>query len=210
MSLPNDSLQVLDFLSLKLVLERRAELEKFPGPGQFLQPKSADDDSIFQKAHNRAAGGAQVDEVRQPGGRNWAMGRPEIGLDWNWTDQIGYRLIKHGGSSVAAVEFVGLHDAVELPVAPVDPVLEDRHRERISDVGGIAEDQAAVRAVEIDAADGVHFGVDPVEAALQQIQRDPVGPFQMAVDEDLSVRSIHPAALDFRVHAPIRPVHPSN
>ena len=121
-----------------------------------------------------------------------------------------YRLIKHGRAGVTAVELVSLHDTMELPIAPIDPILEDGHRERIADEGRIAEDQAALRPVEVDAADGVDFGVDPVETLLEQIQCDPIGPFQMTVDKDLTVRSIHPATFDFRVDAPIGPVHPSN
>ena len=119
-------------------------------------------------------------------------------------------MIEHGGAGVTAVEFIGLHNSTEVPVAPVNAILKNGDGERIADEGGVAEDQAALRSVEIDAADRVHLGVDPVEALLDQIQRDPVGPFQLTADQDLAMGSIHPAALDFRLHAPVRPVHPSN
>ena len=45
---------------------------------------------------------------------------------------VGYRVVGRDSAGVAAGGLVGAHDGLTVPVAPVDPVLEDAHRERVT------------------------------------------------------------------------------
>lgn len=61
----------------------------------------------------------------------------------------------------------------------------------------------------IATGDDVQLGVHPKEAPICTVQRDAVGPFDVRIDEDVPVGSIHAGTLDPRRSAPVGPVQPS-
>lgn len=63
------------------------------------------------------------------------------------------------------------------------------------------------RAVQIAAMDKVVLGVGPVKLLLAVVQREPVGPVDIAVDDHASIRAIHTCPLDLGDLPPVCPVH---
>lgn len=62
-------------------------------------------------------------------------------------------------------------------------------------------------AVQVAAVDEVVFGVRPVEFLLAVVQRQPIGPVDLSVNDHGAVGPIHPGPLDLWDLAPVRPVH---
>ena len=74
---------------------------------------------------------------------------------------------------------------------------------------GVAVDQDAIRSVDVDALDLVEKGVAPVEMIRLVVERQPVGPQQLVVDESPGVGSVHSRRLDkaFTGPRPVGPIH---
>lgn len=65
--------------------------------------------------------------------------------------------------------------------------------------------QDFVLAVEVGGLDGVLESVVPVDAFRVVVDREPVWPADLLVDEDLAPRPVQVRALDLRLVAPVRP-----
>lgn len=74
---------------------------------------------------------------------------------------------------------------------------------------GAEEHQAPLPAAVVAGRDRIQPGVHPVDALLDQIQSQPVGPLHLVRDDGLAVRTVHAGALDLRGGAPIGPEHPA-
>lgn len=55
--------------------------------------------------------------------------------------------------------------------------------------------------------DEVVFGVGPVQLLLAVVQRQPVGPVDLSVDDHGAIGPVHPRTLDLWDLAPVGPVH---
>lgn len=55
--------------------------------------------------------------------------------------------------------------------------------------------------------DEVVFGVGPVQLLLAVVQRQPIGPVDLSVDDHGAIGPVHPCTLDLWDLAPVGPVH---
>lgn len=55
--------------------------------------------------------------------------------------------------------------------------------------------------------DEVVFGVGPVQLLLAVVQRQPIGPVDLSVDDHGAIGPVHPRTLDLWDLAPVGPVH---
>lgn len=62
------------------------------------------------------------------------------------------------------------------------------------------------RAIQIRAMNEVEFGVSPVKLLLAVVQRQPIRPVDIGVDDHGSICAIHSCPLDLWDLTPVRPV----
>ena len=135
------------------------------------------------------------------------------GLPVRMIDVHNHRILQRvpigDGRSVLAVEFIGSHDGLVIPVGPVDPVFEDADRERMSHRIAGRQHGPPTGSVHIAAGYRVEFGVDPKQSLVHIVERDAVGPFNVRIDQNLTLRTVHSGAFYLRRGSPIRPIHPA-
>lgn len=64
----------------------------------------------------------------------------------------------------------------------------------------------SVGAVQTGKFDVVLSGIGPVDAIIDEVQGQPIGPGDLLLHDDASVATVHPDSPDVRVVAPVGPV----
>lgn len=105
-------------------------------------------------------------------------------------------------------------DGVDLPLGPVDPVIEERHRKRVLDVLRAMHDHFVLQTVIRHSVDRVGARVDPVQPLRVEVERQTVWPattrHTLDVEKDFAVGAAHARSLDARLRRlPVRPEHES-
>ncbi len=143
--------------------------------------------------------------------------------------QVGAQL-----PAVRPVALVGEADGLVLPVRPVDAVGVQREAERVRQVRrderlrdqtcptcspGLSNlptrkqnkdplnTHMSVLAVKVGVLDFLCTSVDPIQAQFAVVDSESVGPREVGAHDHVPPTPVHPRPLDFRVVAPVRPVH---
>ena len=103
-------------------------------------------------------------------------------------------------------------DGVDLPLGPVNFVVEERDGERVLDVFCAMHDHVVVQTIVRHSMDRVGTRVNPVQTLHVEVQREPVRPaatcHSLDVEQVSAVLAAHARSLDARPRRlPVRPKH---
>lgn len=104
---------------------------------------------------------------------------------------------------IMSSEFIGLVDALRVPVGPKERILEDGNGERMRQ--SAFHHSPPSGSVQPDAFNDVVLRVGPVNVVDRVIDGESIGPNEILSHQDLSVGAVHVGALDPWLMAPICP-----
>lgn len=126
-----------------------------------------------------------------------------------WNGRVMYRVSVSDRRSIFASQLVSAHNGMLIPIGPVDPVFENSDGKWMTDGRLGRQNHSSVGSIKVATAYEVHFGVDPKKTFVDAVECDAVWPFDVRIDQHLSMRAVHSRPLDSRQNTPIRPIEPT-
>lgn len=137
-------------------------------------------------------------------------GRGQLRLQGRMVHVDGERLrdqVRHHGL-VRTLELVRREHSVQLPVRPVQRVLEQRQRVRVQQVVAAGQDLLPLRPVVLTEVDEIQFGISEIHSLSGRVQGQTVRPVDLGGDDGGALCPVHADPLDARILSPVGPEQP--